>query len=499
MKSLTGKAGTYTFAEADFVSAGSFGRVYKCKSSHNQILAIKIMEKRKLDDQGPYLRVALSREIQVQLELSKSSIPFFVKLFDSFEDDKNFYMVMEYCECTLTSYMRQKPRTVMDCLDITYQVGMGLAFMHRLGMTHRDIKPDNILVLKGIMKIADFGFACQKADMMTSLGTPVFMSPEFYTSEVVQQYTNKVDVWALNHSLYKLLTGRHFFEQPNLKEKILNTNFTVLPDYRKIIDPLTEDLLRTGFIKNPAQRPSMIEYLSHRVFTPFQEKYMNYFREAEGEVTWKPNFSIDLDNPVNAQTLPIVFKNDNTNAPKVLPGIGIKQPNDHASKRAAYNFLETLKNNCQLYFEVAKIIIANDINRLIALQFIKRGIQRLGVVIIGFKKKEVPDASFIRGLKLSQEEWVNITRTQEFLNLINQYIDSLNKYYGFYRSEYKICDDILKSQGMSNIPYDLNENVSDIICNFARQFEKVMRANPSEFDFLDGLWSMLDNIVLLEK
>ena len=496
MRTLSGKNGTYSYSESDFVSAGSFGRVYKCRSATGQTFAVKVIEKQKLDDQGPYLRVALSREIQVQFEVSRSRIPFFVKLFDAFEDEKKFFMVMEFCECTLTSYMRQKPRTVLECLDITFQVGMGLALMHRLGMAHRDIKPDNVLVLGGVMKIADFGFACQQADMRTSLGTPAFMSPELYREDDAQKYTNKVDVWALNHSLYKLLTGRFFFEQPNLKEKILSQPFAVLPEYRKVIDPLTEALLRTGFTKNPAQRPSMLEYLRHEAMSPFHSKYHHFLLEAEGLSQRPPSVSINLSNPITADTKPFTLRPAESPRPRGSPGnAGPKSP----EIRKIYGFLETHRLACQVYFEIAKILIANDINRLLALRFIKRGIQRLGVVVLAFKRRQFFETSILKHLSFSPEQWEVICLSPEIIPLVNLYVDTLNKNHSFYRSEYKTCDEILAGQSLPKQPYDLNESVVENLLAFARKFEDFARANHPEIGYEDILRAMLAKVVAMES
>ena len=81
-------------------------------------------------------------------------------------------------------------------------------------ITHWDIKPENILMKNGILKIADFGFASNSSQLMTNLGTAPYMCPELFL-EGDDAYTYKVDVWALNTCLYKLMFGKLYFWSPN--------------------------------------------------------------------------------------------------------------------------------------------------------------------------------------------------------------------------------------------------------------------------------------------
>jgi serine/threonine protein kinase len=87
-------------------------------------------------------------------------------------------------------------------LDIFHQVMLGLNYMHLQSITHRDMKPENILLVSDDLdnfdvKIADLGFAC-KYDKETGLdlvlGTPLYMAPELVMH---QKYSEKVDVWSL--------------------------------------------------------------------------------------------------------------------------------------------------------------------------------------------------------------------------------------------------------------------------------------------------------------
>lgn len=123
-----------------------------------------------------YLYDALEREIKVQKLVTSSKLPFFVSLYNSFEDDFNFYLILEYCEGSIKNFIK-KGLKEKDCLHVILQIGIGVAFMHAKNIAHRDIKIDNIFVKNGIAKIGDFGFSSNCNKLTTNLGTPSYMSP----------------------------------------------------------------------------------------------------------------------------------------------------------------------------------------------------------------------------------------------------------------------------------------------------------------------------------
>ena len=112
---------------------------------------------------------------------------------------------------------------------------------------HRDIKPDNILLHNGNIKIADFGF-CKplenKNDMVqTMLGSPIYMAPEVIKGEV---YTNKADIWSLGVVLYQMVFGKCPFESKSIAKliKMLEDEDVSIPDYPKISSTLEKLLKR---------------------------------------------------------------------------------------------------------------------------------------------------------------------------------------------------------------------------------------------------------------
>lgn len=136
--------------------------------------------------------------------LGEKSHPNLIRIVDLMEDRDNFYVVSEVVRggelfkrlCQVKSF------TEGQAADIVYQMMQGLNYMHKQNVTHRDMKPENILLVSNDIddfeiKIADLGFA-QKFDKKTGLdlvlGTPLYMAPELVRHE---RYSEKVDVWSL--------------------------------------------------------------------------------------------------------------------------------------------------------------------------------------------------------------------------------------------------------------------------------------------------------------
>lgn len=142
--------------------------------------------------------------------------------------------------------------TERQAADIINQVMLGLNYMHLQSITHRDMKPENILLVSDdpnnfTIKIADLGFA-QKFDKETGLdlvlGTPLYMSPELIKHE---KYSEKVDVWSMGVITYQLLSGCTPFDGRNIKKinfNICNKELTFsAPGWRKISDDAKDFIL----------------------------------------------------------------------------------------------------------------------------------------------------------------------------------------------------------------------------------------------------------------
>ena len=124
---------------------------------------------------------------------------------------------------------------------------------------HRDLKPQNILLHNGIVKLADFGFCrplkSQDEMVHTMLGSPIYMAPEILRGF---DYSAKADVWSLGVVLYEMLFGFCPFEEKSIAKLIMlldNAELVIRKDINNISEE-TVDLLKNLIVKDPAKRYS---------------------------------------------------------------------------------------------------------------------------------------------------------------------------------------------------------------------------------------------------
>jgi tetratricopeptide (TPR) repeat protein len=129
--------------------------------------------------------------------------------------DGRIFLAMAYYDGeTLKQRLTRGPLAIADAIDIARQTADGLAAAHEVGIIHRDIKPGNIMVTGGRVKILDFGIA-KLADQASltlpgaALGTAAYVSPE---QAAGGQVDHRTDVWALGVVTYEMLTGQRPFD-----------------------------------------------------------------------------------------------------------------------------------------------------------------------------------------------------------------------------------------------------------------------------------------------
>ncbi len=211
--------GRYRIVER--IGKGAMGLVYAADDDQmGRRVAVKVMMT-DLEDE-PETRARFYREARVTGQLVHRNI---VTVFDLGEDHGRPYIVMELLQGVPLGEHLQRPdaRTLDAKIDLMMQICEGLQVAHERGVIHRDVKPNNLFVLRdGSLKILDFGVARLATSTLTAsgflVGTPEYMSPEQAMGRPVDA---RSDVFSAGGVFYFILTGRPPFGSRDLP-KVLN-------------------------------------------------------------------------------------------------------------------------------------------------------------------------------------------------------------------------------------------------------------------------------------
>jgi serine/threonine-protein kinase len=196
------------------------------------------------------------------LSASSLSHPNIVEMYDVGEDNDQYYIVMEYIEGkTLKQLLKKRGfLTIPEVIDIMLQLTDGLAHAHDSYIIHRDIKPQNILILEnGLVKITDFGIAValnssQLTQTNSVMGSVHYLPPEQASGK---GSTIKSDIYSLGIIMYELLTGKLPFKGENAIEIALKQLKDQMPNIRKQMTDIPqsiENIILKATAKNPKNR-----------------------------------------------------------------------------------------------------------------------------------------------------------------------------------------------------------------------------------------------------
>lgn len=274
------------------IGEGGMANVYL---AHDTILdrdvAIKVL-RGDLENNEKFIR-RFQREAKSVSDLSHPNI---VEVYDVGEEDSQHYIVMEYIDGKTLKQLVQKrgALTVAEVIDIMSQLTDGLAQAHDAYIIHRDIKPQNIMILdNGMVKITDFGIAMSmNATQLTQtnsvMGSVHYLPPEQASGKGA---TIKSDIYSAGILMYELLTGSVPFKGDNAVEIALKQMRERIPSIRKqnpLIPQSVENIVLKATAKNPKNRydniREMYDDLVHALDVEKQNESKYNFPYPESEL-----------------------------------------------------------------------------------------------------------------------------------------------------------------------------------------------------------------------
>ena len=271
----------YKFKEV--LGKGSFGVVrtgYRIKEiSPHKIYAIKSIDKTKISQRDID---NLEKEIDI---ISSLDHPNIARFYETFHDERYFHIVTELCRGKeLSKLLKQNGGKLNErkCRIIIMKILHAINYCHSHGIVHCDLKPDNIIfespnedeenedILNLLdLKLLDFGLSSRikkNEKLNNTVGTAYFIAPETIKGE----YDEKCDVWSIGVILYYILSGKFPFTG--------NSNFEIFekiqksePVFKNLFKDISQnaiDFIKKCLVKNPNERPSAKECLSHPWLEP---------------------------------------------------------------------------------------------------------------------------------------------------------------------------------------------------------------------------------------
>ena len=251
------------------IGEGGMANVYLAEDEIlNREVAVKILRGDLAEDEKFVRR--FQREA---ISASSLNHPNIVEVYDVGEDDGSYFIVMEYINgVTLKNLIKKRGKlSLVEVVDIMKQLTSGIACAHKNNIIHRDIKPQNVMILDdGKIKITDFGIstALNSIEMTQTnsvMGSVHYLPPEQASGKAT---TFKSDIYSLGILMYELLTGTIPFKGETAVEVAMKQLKEDLPSIVKKnpeIPQSVENILMRACAKNPLNRYDSVEEMYHDI------------------------------------------------------------------------------------------------------------------------------------------------------------------------------------------------------------------------------------------
>jgi serine/threonine protein kinase len=308
--------GKYLFSDTP-VGKGKYSFIYKgINKTNNNIVAIK-------EIYNIINKEYIKSEIDIMRKLTHPNI---VKLYDYVWKPTKIYLIIEYCNGGNLRGHSPNEKYIYQLLDV-------FLYLNKNGVMHRDIKPDNIFIHNGNIKLGDFGFSKMVNELCdinlndTICGSPLYMAPEILRSD---KYDNTGDIWSLGVVIYELYFGEHPYHcktKEELYEKIIENSKDIEIDGNK--DGLY-NLLSIMLVKDNTNRCNWDNIENHPYTAELYRKYS----------TPSPNTS-DSDSDSDSDSYTSYITNTPDCSPLIAP---TSQPIPRKSRHIANSLPNSLPN-----------------------------------------------------------------------------------------------------------------------------------------------------------
>jgi len=286
-----------TFQKIEKIGEGTYGVVYKAKEkSTGQIVALK---KIRLGDDREGVPATTIREISLLKNMHHKNI---IELTQVIYTEDKLYLVFEYAETDLKKHLdqiRKEKKTLGEAQirAFAHQLTSAVTYCHSIGVWHRDLKPQNILIRKGELKLADFGLGRSIGIPLHTLTNEVvtlwYRAPEILLG--AKYYSSSIDVWSLGCIICEFVLLRPVFPGDSeidqlykMFQKLGTPNEQIWPGVTDLknyqnefpywkkekicfSDKDCESFVNDILVYDPLERPSAKSLLAHSYFKNYIE------------------------------------------------------------------------------------------------------------------------------------------------------------------------------------------------------------------------------------
>ncbi len=286
------------------IGKGTFSKV---KLGINKLtgekVAIKILDKSKILEKEDLDRII--REMSILSKMDHENV---IKVFQIYEDNYNYLIIMEYCEGgELFNYIVKKGKlSETEAAFFFYQIINGVEYIFSQGIAHRDLKPENLLLNKNnIIKIIDFGlsnFFDGEHNLITPCGSPCYASPEMVSGNKYNGFN--IDIWATGIILFAMVCGYLPFEHSD-KDKLFEQILKAKLDFPSHLSNSVKDLISKILITDPNKRINIEQIKKHSFYLLGKEIYNQKINKNKIKKHNSDNYlrNINFDNIKNKKNV----------------------------------------------------------------------------------------------------------------------------------------------------------------------------------------------------